>query len=73
MHAAMDFALKEPGGFKHAEVLGDGGERDAERFGQFGDHGFAAREAREDGAAGGIGEGREGGVEHGAGIVNHMV
>lgn len=55
VHTSVDFALQEPGGFEHAQVLGNGGQRDVERFGQFRDHGFAARETREEGAAGGIG------------------
>jgi hypothetical protein len=73
---AIDFAAEEAGGFKDAEMLGDGGEGHIERLGEGLDGGFAAGEAGEDGAAGGIGQGREGGVEGvcgGGRIVNHTV
>ena len=58
-------------------MLGNRGERDLEWGGEFGNRGFALREAREDGAAGGIGERAERGIQGGGarrgGIVNHMV
>ena len=74
MDAAIDFALEKAGGLENTEMLGDGGERKGERFGNLGDGGFTLREAGEDGAAGGIGEGGEGGVERsGREIVNHTV
>ena len=77
MDAAVDFAPQEPGGLQHAEMLGNGGEGNVEGRGEFGDGGLALRQARENGAAGGIGQGPEGGVERGVagggGIVNHMV
>jgi hypothetical protein len=63
--AAVDFALEEAGGLEDAKVLGDGGKGEREGFGKLGDGGFTLREAGEDGAAGGIGEGGEGGVERG--------
>ncbi len=74
--AAVDFALEEAGRFEHAEMLGDGGKGKGEGRGELGDGGLAVREAGEDGAAGGVGERGEGGVERndGArGIVNHTV
>jgi hypothetical protein len=71
--AAIDFALEEAGGFENAKMLGDGGERKGERLGELGDGGFTLREAGENGAAGGVGEGGESGVERGSGIVNHTV
>lgn len=74
MDAAVHFAVEEAGGFEDAEVFGNRGERNAERFGEFGDHGLALSEAGEDGAAGRISEGPESGVEmRAARIVNHMV
>jgi hypothetical protein len=73
VNAAVNFTLEEAGRFEDAEMLGDGGERERERLGELGDSGFALSKASEDGAAGGIGEGGEGGVERGGGIVNHMV
>jgi hypothetical protein len=72
--AAVDFAVKQAGGFKDAEVFRDGRERHAERSGEFGDLSLAEREAGEDGSASGIGEGGEGVVEtSGRRIFNHMV
>ncbi len=56
-------AHHKSGALQDLEVLGDGGEADAERAGQIGDRGFAAREPGEDGAPRGIGEGGEGGAE----------
>ena len=73
MDAAVDFTLEEPGGFEDAKMLGDGGERERERFGELADGGFAVSEAGQDGAAGGVGKSGEGGVEWCAGIINHMV
>lgn len=80
MNAAVDFAVEQPRGLQDAKVLGDGGERDIERGGEFGDSGFAQRQTRKNGAARGIGEGAEGGIERnidgrggGQRIVNHMV
>lgn len=73
MDAAVDFALQQAGGLQHAEVLGDGGERDLEGPGDLGDGGFALGEAGENGAAGGVRQGPEDGVEGRAEIVNHVV
>jgi len=64
--AAVDFALEEAGGFEHAEMLGDGGKGKGEGRGELGDGGLAVREAGEDGATGGVGQGGKGGVEGGA-------
>jgi len=41
MDTAIDIAVKQAGGFEHAQVLGDGGKRDAKRLCEFGDGGFA--------------------------------
>lgn len=74
MDAAVDFALEKACGLENAEMLGDGGEGEWERFGKLGDGGFALGEAGENGTTGGIGECGKGGVEGGGrGIVNHMV
>jgi len=72
MDAPVNFAAKQARGFEDAQMLGNGGERHAERFGEIGDFGFAEREASEDGAASGIGESAEGRVESGR-IFNHTV
>ena len=74
VYAAVHFAAQKASRFEDAEVFGDGGERYAERLGEFGDHGFTLCEASEDGAAGRIGKSGESGVESGAPeIFNHMV
>jgi|SRR5579862_1682343 len=54
-------------------MFGDGGKRNVEWLGEFLDSGFALGETRENGAAGGVGEGTERGVERGRRIVNHVV
>jgi hypothetical protein len=77
MDAAVDFTPEQACGFEDAQVLGDGGQRDVEGSGKFGDGSFAAGQPRENGAPGGIGERPERriewGVLAGGGIVNHMV
>ena len=65
VNAAIDLALEEAGGFEHAEMLGDGGEGKGEGLGKLSDSGLALSKASENGAAGGIGEGGEGGIERG--------
>ena len=72
MNAAIDFATQQAGGFQYAQVFGNRWKGNVEWFGEFADRGFAMCEAREDSAAGGIGEGAEGGVKRSR-IVNHMV
>jgi len=71
-HTPFLFHRREPCALEHADVLRDGGERHREARGELADGAIAGGEAREDVAAGGVGEGGEGGVE-GAGRVNHMV
>ena len=73
VYAAIDLALQQPRRFKHAQVLGDRGQRHRKRLGQFRDHRFAARQACQDRAPGGIGQSTEGGVQGRRRIVNHMV
>jgi len=65
VNAAVDLALEEAGGFENAEMLGDGGEGKGEGLGKLSDSGLALSKASENGAAGGIGEGGEGGIERG--------
>lgn len=72
VHPAFHVPAKKAGGFEHAQVLGNGGEGDVERFCKLGNGRFAEGEAGEESAARGIGESRKGGVEMGR-IVNHMV
>jgi hypothetical protein len=73
VNTTVDGAGQQAGGFEDAKVFGNGGERDLKRFGELRDGGLAASQAGEDGAAGGVGESAESGVEGGRGIVNHMV
>src|SRR5690348_14472016 len=49
--------------FKHAQVTRDRRLRDGKGLGEFADRGLALRQPREDGAAHGIGQSGEGGVE----------
>jgi len=55
-----------------ADVLHHGGQGHAVRAGEVGHGRFAEHEGSEDGAAGGVGESAEGGIE-GCGILNHVV
>ena len=71
-HTPFLFHRGEAGALEHADVLRDGGERHGESRGELSDGAVAGGEAREDVAAGGVGEGGEGGVE-GAVRVNHLV
>src|SRR4051812_46118325 len=57
--------------FQDLQVLGDGGQADVERLGKLVDRHFSRGEAREDGAAGGVGQGSERGVE--AVVLGHRV
>jgi len=70
--AADLFLRDEAGVLKDADVFHHGGEGHAMRAGEVGQGGFAKHEGSEDGAAGGVGESAEGGIE-GCGILNHMV
>jgi hypothetical protein len=54
---------RESRGLKHADVLGDGGQRHVEVGGELADRAVAGRQAREDFAAGRVGERMERGVE----------
>ena len=56
-------ARDQSGAFEHFEMLRDGGERHLDRFGQLRHGCFAGRQPRQDGPAGRIGEGGEGGGE----------
>ncbi len=72
VHAAVDIAAKQPGRFKNTQVFRDRRKRNAKRFGKFRNSSFSGSQAREDGAAGGIGKCAESGIEV-MRIVNHMV
>ena len=66
-------ALYVQAGFlEDPDMLHYGGKGHEVRAGEVGHGGFAEGEGSEDGAAGGVGEGAEGGIE-GCGILNHMV
>jgi len=70
---AADLFLRHKAGvLEDADVFHHGGEGHAMRAGEVGQGGFAKHEGSEDGAAGGVGESAEGGIE-GCGILNHMV
>ena len=70
---AADFLLRDEAGvLEDADVLHHSGQGHAVRAGKVGHRGFAKHEGSEDGAAGGVGECAEGGIE-GCGILNHMV
>ena len=56
-------ARDQAGALQHLEMLGDRRQAHGEGLGQFRHRGLAQRQPRQDGAAGGIGEGGEGGVE----------
>jgi hypothetical protein len=73
VNTAVDGAGQQAGGFENAQMFGNGRERDLKRFGKLRDGGLAAGQAGQDGATGWVGEGLEGSIEGGRGIVNHMV
>ncbi len=66
-------AGEEPGGFKHSQVLRDGGERDIEGAGQLGDRRLSLREPGENCSPRGIRQSGERCIERPFRIVNHMV
>ena len=61
----------EPGSFENPKVLEEGGKGHRMRGGKLGDGGVSADQPGERGAADGIGEGAEDGVE--GAMVNHLV
>ncbi len=62
-HAAVLAMSDEARVLEYAQMLGDGGQRHAEGFRQFTDGRFAMGEARQDGAAGRVGQRAKGGVQ----------
>ena len=72
-HAPVFAAPHESRALQHPQVSRDGGQRDAERPGQGADRLVAGGEPGQHGAARGVGEGGEGGVEAGRFILNHVV
>jgi len=71
---APDFAgFDQAGADQHTQVLGDRRQRHRVRLGERGHGLLAAGQLGEDGAAGRVGQRREGAVERGRQIVNHMV
>jgi len=61
--AAMHSAADEIRGFEDSDVLGRGGEGHFEGCGEVGEVSLAPGELADDGAAGGVGQGVEDGVE----------
>lgn len=60
---AVNFALEQASGLENTQMFGHSWEREWERRSEFGDRGFALRQAGENSSACGVGEGGEGGVE----------
>ncbi len=72
-HAPVLVSLHQAGLYQHAQVLLHSRQGHAVRPGQFAEGEFAAGQLRQDGAAGGVSQGAEGGVKGRAVILNHMV
>ena len=67
-------AAHEPGIRQHVEMLHHRRQRHRERLGEFADrYGVGLAQARQQRAPGGVGKRREGAVEIGSVIVNHVV
>lgn len=62
-HAAVFVMSDEARPLEYAQMFGHGGKRHAEGLREFTDGRFAPREAREDGAAGRVGQRAKGGVQ----------
>ena len=60
---AVAGAGDQPGALQHLQMAGDGRPADRKGFGDLADRGFPKRQPGQDGAAGGIGQGRIGVVE----------
>ena len=71
-HPPVPPAAHEARTLEHAEVLADGRQRHGEWAGELAHRGLAPGQPRDDGAAGGVGEGPEDGIEPRE-MVNHMV
>ena len=74
MLASSDFAANQPRFLEHHEVFGNGIQRNREGAREFPDRSRPAPQAVENGAPGGVGEGREDAVQLGrAQTFNHGV
>lgn len=73
MQAALAATLDQPRALQHPQVLGDGGQGDAERTGELRDGGLPDPKPGQDRASRGVGEGGEGRVEPERLMINHMV
>jgi len=71
--SAVDFAAHQTGALEHHQMLGNGVEGDRKGSAEFGDRGGLARKPLKDGAARGIGDGREDEVEMAVRTFNHTV
>ena len=71
--APVFLLAEQAGALEDAEVFGDSRQGHFKGCGEFADGQLAPGEASEDGPAGGVGEGAEGGVQLGAGLLNHKV
>ena len=72
MIASDDGAAEQAGALEHADVLGNGVERDGKVRGDFGDPRVGVREPREDGASRGITQRVENAIELPGLIFTHM-
>ena len=73
LKAAAALAGDELRGLEDFEVFGDGGQGEGVWSGEVANGLFAGRDIVKDGAAGGVGEGVEDGIEPGGVRLNHMV
>ena len=72
-HAPVLFLPEQAGPLQHAQVLGDGRQRDVERLCQPHHRRGAPRQPRQHGPPGGVGQGRKSGVQRSLAILNHVV
>lgn len=63
VYAAVFFAREQSRAFEHAQVLGDGRQRNMKRLGQLGHRRSPLGQPRENGAASGVGERGKGRVQ----------
>jgi len=73
VNPAGDLPFEQSGRLQHPQVFRNRRQRHCERRRQLAYGCFAERQPGQNGAACGIGEGREGGIELARNIVNHMV
>lgn len=65
MDASVDFAAQEASRFQHAQMLGNGGEGNVKRLGEFFDGGFSLCETSKNGTARGVGQSAKRAIQSG--------